>query len=184
MPPEGGSEPVLAPGFAEAVRALDPARVIFTGNAVPRSAAWNNAHEKWWVADTADQYYEILLRDNPNPFDSLSIHVYPDAKNVYAGGTKSISELLRLTSEFAVKVRKPLFLGEFGVSARDGSVEKQKALLKEFFEGIRRNHVPLAAIWVFDPPFANDEFGITFKNERSYMLDLIAEANRARAAAK
>lgn len=170
--------------FAEAVRALDSTRVIFTGNAVPRAAAWNNAHEKWWIADTPAQYYEILLRDNPDLFDSLSVHIYPEAKGAYAGATKSIGDLLRLTSEFAVKARKPLFLGEFGVSARDGSVEKQKALLQEFFEGIRRNNVPLAAIWVFDPPFANDEFGITFKNERSYMLDLIAEANRTRADGK
>jgi hypothetical protein len=34
--------------FAEAVRRLDPGRMIISGNALPRGSAWHNTHEKNW----------------------------------------------------------------------------------------------------------------------------------------
>ena len=137
--------------FAETVRTLDSTRVIFTGNAAPRRSAWHNVNEDSWSPDSRAHFGEILLRDNPAPIDSITIHAYHDPEG-YPGTTKTIDEFLGAANALARWAHKPLFLGEFGVSTQIGTREKQQAALQEFLEAIRRHRVPLAAFWVFDFP--------------------------------
>jgi hypothetical protein len=70
---------------AEAVREVDPRRAIFAGHAAPRPSAWHNTRSGTWERDTAEQCFEILARDHPDPIDALSIHLYPDASGIYPG---------------------------------------------------------------------------------------------------
>ena len=43
---------------------------------------------------------------------------------------------------------------------------------------IETHQVPLSALWVFDYSPQDKDWNVTFDNDRSYMLRLIAEANR------
>jgi len=144
--------------FAELVRELDPGRPISTGHATPRPSQWHQ--DQWkrgllaidaaWNEDSPAQAGEIALRQCPDPYDLLSIHVY-----------QRDTERLPLFSDIASAAGKALFVGEFGTPPA------QQADFASMLAAIRR-HSPLAAVWVFDRSV--DDYNITTTNERSWML--------------
>ena len=160
--------------FAETARQHDKHRILITGNAIPRPHAYHNTKEKSWKKDTSAQFGNILLRDNPDLFNVISIHVY---SNEGQGNTKSISETIALSQEISVRAGKPLFVGEFGASHARGA-DKEKALFIEILKAIETSKVPLSAFWVFDHAGQNKDWNTTFDNERSYMLNLVAASNQ------
>jgi len=165
--------------FAETARALDAHRVLITGNSLPRSSAYHNTSERSWKADTAAQFESILLRDNPQPFDTLCVHLYHNEGNdVYPGGAASLGALTATLQALARQHKKPLFIGEFGASATL-SPDEEKARFEELVTAIETNAVPLSAFWVFDHAHQDKEWNVTFGNRRAYMLQRVAAANRA-----
>ena len=149
--------------FAEEVRKDDPTRMICTGNSIPRPSAWHQMHEGTWAKDSPDQFAQTLAGDNPDPIDTVSVHVYRDA----------IDRLVEAV-QAARKCGKPLFVGEFGVSGEGPDVVKQfESLLRH----IEEMQVPLAALWVFDYQ-GQSEWTVRPDHSRSYQLAAIAEANR------
>ncbi|MFO7736359.1 MAG: cellulase family glycosylhydrolase [bacterium] len=163
--------------FAQTVRLYDDRRAILTGNAKPRKSAWNNTENSTWAQDTEEQFRSILQRDNPDPFDTVSIHAYPDDSDLYAGPSASIYELIYKTQKYSLEMKKPLTIGEFGAN-RDLGDPGQMNRVDEFFYAIEQNHVQLSAIWVYD--FDNQEpegWNITFENDRSEMLEKIVSIN-------
>ena len=161
--------------FAETVRKYDKNRIISTGNAVPRWFAYHNSLNKSWGEDTVEQYKEILSRDNPNPCDVISVHIYPEKNNKYSGRAKSITELIKLSNELADSIGKPLFIGEFGVP--NSYSNQMKNIYEEYISAIKKYKIPLAALWVYDFNSQNVEWNSTFENERAYMLEKISEIN-------
>jgi hypothetical protein len=163
--------------FGAIVRQLDPGRLILSGNALPRGSAWHNTHETNWVADTVEQFGEILRRDNGDTFNAISVHVYPDEQS--PPGAKSIPELLKILNTEAASIHKPLFIGEFGVSRRRaGSFDEQKKQFAELLTAIEQSNVPLSAFWVFDLPEQNGDWNITADNDGAVLLNTVSEANR------
>ena len=163
--------------FAETVRKFDQNRIILSGNAMPRPAAWHNAREKSWVADNEAQFGEMLLRHNPDPMNVISVHLYHDRKGAYSGGAKTIGEAMSVANRMAKRAGKPLFIGEFGAERLLGSRERQQAVFEEFLEAIVQYRVPLAAFWVFDYDEQDKDWNVSFHNDRSYLIDLVAGAN-------
>lgn len=163
--------------FAETVRKFDPTRAIFSGNSIPRASAWHNVREKKWTADTEAQFDEMLRRDNPEPMDTITVHLYPERKGVYSGGAKTIAEAVAVANKHALQAGKPLFLGEFGVALQAGSREQQQAIFQEFLDGIVKERVPLAAFWVFDLSSQDKDWNVTFSNDRAWMIESTAKAN-------
>jgi hypothetical protein len=163
--------------FAETARKFDPTRIIVSGNAIPRPSAWHNVREKTWTADTEAQFGEVLLRDNPDPINTICVHVYRDAKGVYPGGAKSIDEVIGLAAKHAARAGKPLFLGEFGAQRQLGPREKQQAVFEEFLGAIEKHRVPLAAFWVFDYDGQDKDWNVSFNSDRSFMIDLVSQLN-------
>ena len=163
--------------FAETVRKFDRTRIIISGNSIPRASAWHNMMQKTWTADTAAQFSEILLRDNPDPLDTICIHLYPEKKGGYPGGAPDIGKVMALAHAFAQQARKPLFIGEFGVARQAGPHTRQQAVFAEILEAIAKERVPLAAFWVFDLPMQDKDWNVTFDNDRAWMLDAITQAN-------
>jgi hypothetical protein len=76
----------------------------------------------------------------------------------------------------AKSIKKPFFIGEFGVPGTGPEVEEE---FRRVLRIIEESPVPLAAVWVFDLP-DNDptaQYNINTDNERSYQLREVAEAN-------
>lgn len=162
--------------FSNTIRQLDGSRLIISGNALPRASAWHNTHFTNWVPDTPAQFRSVLLRDNPDPINCISVHLYPEPS--YPAGANSLQQIVDLVAREATDARKPLFVGEFGVSRKAGSIEDQKKTFAQFIAAFEHSHVPLAAAWVFDYSDQNDDWNITFANDRGEFLRMIGAANR------
>lgn len=163
--------------FARTVRKYDRHRILITGNSVPRPSAYHNSKAKSWKTDSIGQFEEILLRDNPPPFDTICVHAYPLANNKYSAKAASLTGMLKAIQKISLKARKPLFIGEFGAPLTLGK-DAERTRFLEIMDAIEANKVPLSAVWVFDHAGQNKDWNITFDNKRSYMLKLIAQANQ------
>ncbi|MCE5268073.1 MAG: hypothetical protein LLG00_09330 [Planctomycetaceae bacterium] len=154
--------------FAREVRRYDSYRVIDSGDTAPRESAWHNSKDGSWAADTPEQFAEILADNSPDPLDLLSIHSYKNDFN---------PNRLPVANSVAHKLRKPLFVGEFGVSG-----PHTKASEKEFRRQLAildRENVQLAALWEFDVrPIARPEWLVSPSNDKFYMLLAIEALNR------
>ncbi len=149
--------------FAKEVRKYDRTRIVCTGNSIPRTSAWHQMHEDTWAKDSPEQFAEMLTGDNPNPTDTISVHIYADAAD-------RLAEALRA----ARRVGKPLFVGEFGDPGEGPEANERFAALLHHVEELE---VPLAALWVFDYA-GQTEWSVRQDNSRGYQLQAIAEANR------
>jgi hypothetical protein len=152
--------------FALEVRRLDPHRIIISGNAFPRVSAWHQAKERNWKKDTPEQFAEVLAADNPSPLNTLSVRGYDLS-----------ADLGRLDQAMIVSraVKKPLFVGEFGVP---GAVTAEsKAKFASILAAMETNRVPFGALWVFDFDSQSRDWNVTGTGERSWQLDAIQQAN-------
>jgi hypothetical protein len=152
--------------FATAVRAHDPHRLIVTGDSFPRPSAWHQEREGTWTRDTKEQFQEMLRKVNPDPVSGISLHAY------------AADDLRRFAwaQEVARQMRKPLFVGEFGVSTDQLPGDRHRAMFAEMIAAIEQGEVPLAAVWVFD--FAHQkDCTITSDNARAWMLEAVKQAN-------
>ena len=163
--------------FAKTVRKYDKHRILITGNSIPRSSAYHNSKERSWKLDSPEQFEEILLRDNPGPFDVISAHVYPRTKDKYPAEAKSLTDLTKTLQQISLKAKKPLFIGEFGAPIGLGE-DKERSGFQELVKAIEAGKVPLSAFWVFDHAGQDKDWNVTFDNKRRYMLKLVAEANQ------
>lgn len=153
--------------FARAVRLHDPQRALFSGNAFPRPSAWHQIQERTWTSDTPSQFAQMLAADNPSPIDTLTVRGYEPA-----------TDLARLDQALAVarSERKPLFVGEFGVSGP--TTPAAEAQFRELLAAIETKEIPLAALWVFDFDGQATDWNVTATNPRRWQLEAIRDANR------
>ncbi|MDD2600556.1 MAG: cellulase family glycosylhydrolase [Kiritimatiellae bacterium] len=163
--------------FATTVHQYDKHRVLITGNSIPRPSAWHNSKEKSWKVDSREEFAAVLQRDNPDPFSMLCVHVYPRENNQYSGGFGNLADLVAGLQAISVKAEKPLFIGEFGATRELGASQERK-LFSEIVAALETNRVALSALWVFDHAGQNQDWNITFDNQRAYMLKEISEANQ------
>jgi hypothetical protein len=162
--------------FAQTVRAYDKHRILSTGNAVPRPSAYHNSLERSWKKDTKQQFEKVLLRDNPDPFDTISVHIYPQLNRDYPAGVENVGDLVEIIHDLSRRAKKPLFLGEFGVPRTFGK-ERERSLFETLLTAIEKNEVPLSAFWVFDYSSQEQDWNVTWNNDRAYFLHLLHKAN-------
>ena len=152
--------------FANAVRAQDPERLILSGNAFPRVSAWHQRTAHSWDKDTPEQFAEMLRDDNPDPMMALTVRAYEP------------SDFDRL--EASVKVgralRKPVFVGEFGVPGRP--LPDQVAAFNALLTRLDQAGVSLAALWVYDFNAQSADWNVTAGNLRRGQLEAVAVLNR------
>lgn len=152
--------------FALEVRKHDPRRIIVSGNSIPRPSAWHQAREKSWKRDTREQFAEVLAADNPSPMNTLCVRGYD-----------LTADIGRLDQAMAVAqaVKKPLFVGEFGVPG--AATGEAKVTFATILSAIETNRVPLSALWVFDFDSQAKDWNVNATNDRSWQLDAIQQAN-------
>lgn len=153
--------------FAKEVRRHDPHRLLVSGNAFPRPTAWHQMHEKRWGRDSATQWREMLLADNPAPIQSLSGRLY------------STNDLASLpwAMDAARESKQPLFIGEFGVAG--ALTPAALTQFRAWLDAIESHRVPLAALWVYDFDGQAADWNVTPDNSRSVLLRLVASRNAA-----
>ena len=117
----------------------------------------------------------MLPADNPDPIDTLCVHLYPTEAKRF-GRSVSAEELLRLSLRAARKAKKPLVVGEFGASEEKGP-EAARRSFHLLLEAILRTGVPLAALWVYDHASQEGTWNVTVRNGRAYQLKALEEAN-------
>lgn len=152
--------------FALEVRRLDPHRIIISGNATPRPSAWHQAHEKSWQPDTREQFAEMLAADNPSPINTLSLRGYDASADLGRIGQ---------AQAVAAAVKKPLFVGEFGVPG--DTTDAARRQFAGILSAIETNGIPLSALWVFDFSAQSKDWSVNATNGRSWQLDAIQQAN-------
>jgi hypothetical protein len=165
--------------FAKAVRAIDPRRPITSGNAITRGQAWHNWHEHNWTTDSRRQWAAMLIAENPAPLDTISLHVYPLEKTGSYFDDPAIgpAQLIGIAAGMAREAGRALFIGEWGVPSKgDPAGERQQ--FEAMLDAIVAHHVPLSAVWVYNFPGQEKDWNITADNDRSWMLELISQANR------
>ena len=149
--------------FAKAVREHDPDRLIVTGDSFPRLSAWHQKREKSWKTDTKEQFQEMLAGANPDPISGISLHAYEDDDQRFPWAV-----------EVAHKLKKPIFIGEFGAQKE---TPEQAAKFHRLLKAVCDSDIPLAALWVFDYPRQKD-FNVVPGTARAYQLEAIAARNR------
>jgi hypothetical protein len=93
---------------------------------------WRMETEGTWTADNERQLGQMLRNLNPEPIDAISIHAYGE-------DTERIAWAVRA----AKSIKKPLFIGEFGVPGTGPEVEKE---FRRMLRAIEESSVPLAAL--------------------------------------
>ncbi|HOD48864.1 MAG TPA: cellulase family glycosylhydrolase [Candidatus Hydrogenedentes bacterium] len=166
--------------FARAVRQYDSHRAITTGNSLPRPAAHHMHTEGTWTHDTREQLQQRLILTSPDPVNLVSVHVYPFDREARFDGQPSYEEILSLALAACKGAGKALFVGEFGAAddGKHGGPQGPEHENRAVFDAIVASGVPLAAIWAYDLEQQKDTFSITPDNDRAYLLDLVAEANK------
>ena len=162
--------------FAKTVRRFDSARMITTGNAIPRVSAFHNSHGGTWESDTAAQFAAVC------------------GATTRSRSTRSAFIFTRMTKTLIPEARpawthwwgwrfsrrpsggKPLFVGEFGAAKTLGAMQ-ERARFQELLSAIVKNRVPLSAFWVFDMTQQDADWNVTTGNDRAYMLSLVEQAN-------
>lgn len=171
---------VMLAEFAKEVRRHDAHRLIISGNSHARASSWHNTAEKTWKPDTRAQTLEILRRDNPAPLDTICVHVYADspvAKELACWATNHM-DYLRVIRGLATEMKRPLFVGEFGLASK-GDAAGERIKFEKLLADLGDSGVDLAAVWVFDLKSQGKQgWHTTFENDRAYMLRQVAEANR------
>ena len=168
--------------FSKTVRTLDKTRPIFTGDVMPRPAAFHIWKEASFQSDSRDEWKSVFLRNN-EAMDTLSVHFYYYEKQEAQRDSGFIEfspeEQLQFMMKTARTSGKPLYIGEFGPDGTEKS-QKEEQRQFEFMLGLMvTNQVQLSALWNFDfEDPAQIHWNITDKNHRAYMLDALKDTNR------
>lgn len=132
------------------IKSLDPHRMVSSGYSFPRAAAVHLMRHPGfapggpdWTADSMDEFRRYLLMVS-DPFDIISVHIYPDAEDDRYGRPPGHQYELAADAARAAKIAgKKLFIGEFGDK---GATEFMWGLLDE----VVRQEIDYAAVWVWE----------------------------------
>ncbi len=152
--------------FANTVRAIDPWRFLSTGDSRPRPYAYHNWQEHSWTLDTRTELAQVLPIDNPNPYDSVSFHLYADNNETYfedspqvsiAWETGDYAGLLEFFESESASLGQPLFVGEFGAIG-DGTTTGERTTFHRLMQALMDENVQLSLLWDFDNLNPGHEF--------------------------
>lgn len=164
--------------FAKIAKDLDKSRPIFTGDAIIRSSAYHNKYNNKWIKDSIEESEKILIEDNPDPIDTITIHSYKESMLDFKWSDKIIDTFLfvKMVSD---KIKKPIFLGEWGIP-NDMNDRKNRESMEEMINSIKAAKIQLSAVWVFDLKDHKDgpKWSITQNNNRNIYFEKLKELNK------
>ncbi|MBS1854795.1 MAG: hypothetical protein JST11_05485, partial [Acidobacteria bacterium] len=178
---------VAVRAFAREVRALDRTRPISSGASEVRPAQYRIATMPFkpgehWGEDTPEQALEATSWTAPAPVDLLSMHHYEAPGGYDPAATRA---WLRTAGERARALKRPLFLGEFGIlghwtpTPANFDDAGYRAALSDYFDALCESRAALAAYWAFTADSRQFTGAAAPDYDRfNYVFDLIAAYNR------
>ena len=186
-------------GFAGAIRASDPTRLVTSGHNVPLYNAYNLALNGGTTTDSQAQFNSVVLSQQKIG-DVVSMHTYPigffpynPGRQRFNGVPLTIEQFLPAAMAACTAASKPLFIGEYGTTD-DGTVTAAcgtPALSFTEFKSLTNTIVSmftasstssgLAAPWVYDFSWqdgARGNYSVTSTNPHANRLALVAQANQ------
>lgn len=167
--------------FGETMTALDPGRPLTSGHSINRASQFHQRQENSWKRDSTAQYAREVLRHHPDPFNLVSIHLYPGARTegYFQLPYVSYEHHLATITTIAAQAGKAVFLGEFGAGIMEKELGDEVARhnFYQLLTAIEDSGVPLSALWVYDFPFQEKECNVTSTNKRAYQLQALKELN-------
>ena len=169
--PEAKGMVVMLAEFAKEVRQHDLTGRSSLATPTRGSSAWHNTAETSWTADNREQTVEVIRRDNPAPLDTLAIHLYASdaVPKELAAWASDHAGYLRVVRNLACEMKRPVFIGEFGLASEAGRPDA-RAKFEKLLADMEQAEVDLAAFWAFDLRSQDNSWNVTFDNERAYML--------------
>ncbi len=167
--------------FADEVRKYDRTRFVTTGNSWPRSGAYHMGLklEPIWGPDNREEAFEAFKWYAPDAMDVVSAHLYGDKpENLKYAGAEGLQWAVITLKEFATRLGKPLFMGEFAGSADEKTKAQFEEWQKTLLADIVNEKVDLAAYWVFD--YSPDRTGVGLirrGGDYAWVLDQIVSYN-------
>lgn len=166
--------------FADAVRAADARRPIVTGHSLPRASAYHQRFEGSWTRDSSAEFQLELMRTHADPFDVISVHVYPtELPNRFGADDTTYEGILERVTDAGRRSHKAVFVGEFGAptGTEQGDAKWTRAENLKLLRAIEDSGAAIAAIWVFDFDAQEPAWNVSPDNDRAYLLDALSEAN-------
>jgi len=172
--------------LAGLIKGLDSAHAISSGYSAPRPSAQHLRLRPEWFdsksmleADTVEEFQTYLLDTHAN-VDIISAHLYPFEGQRF--GSKDPVEFLSVLKAATDRIKKPLFVGEFGqvnvLTLKPGSYPER------IMSKIVELHVPYSAAWVWEfyqgnPYTTYDTKPDSFNLEPGYTDRLIEKLKQA-----
>ncbi|HEY3839707.1 MAG TPA: hypothetical protein VGL72_24215 [Bryobacteraceae bacterium] len=173
--------------FAREVRSVDRQRPISSGAAEVRPSQYHLATTPRktgdkWAEDTPEEATKATAWTAPAPVNLLSQHHYAQPQSY---DSAAIREWLKTAGERAVSLKRPLYLGEFGMLVKWARTPTNlddasyRASMTDFFQAIFESRTALAAYWTFAPDSRRYVGTVGPDYQRfEYVMDLIADYNR------
>jgi mannan endo-1,4-beta-mannosidase len=137
------------------LKSLDPDHPIVPGDWGYRSAA----ERREWLADHA----------LPN-IDYCDVHLYPrDDTDSFVDSPKALGEFIRNRLAAAVSLKKPLVLGEFGMSGEGHRGLSPADWYRAYFDNTAREGAAGAMFWILTPD-PQRGYGVTWTTPRDAAL--------------
>jgi len=159
---------------ATQIRTVDTTSAILSGNAGP------------WLTtkDSLDGYEGRLAAMNPDPINTISLHVYSyPTNNVWCrNGFEPLGSIIGAAKRVGRSVGKPVILGEVGVSEQITTKDKDFSLL--FKHLTSEEAAPLTLLWNFykpgsSLPDSNDNYDFYTTGLRTKYVEKLIESNTA-----
>jgi len=166
--------------FARTVREIDDHRMLLTGNSIPRFSAYHMQTGSRG-ADSLEQWTNMLLRQNPGPFNPICIHNSPTSPRPhFAKPLVSYNDVIQTCAGAARSASKSLYIEEFVTCPpkTECSIATRRQYVNEVLAAIQANNVPLASVWVYGRKMVHDPNSLSFDDDTASILQMIADFNR------
>ena len=137
------------------LKSLDPDHLIAPGD---------------WGYRSAAERREWLLDHNLPNIDYCDVHIYPrDDLDSFVESPKALGEFIENRVAASASIKKPLVLGEFGMSGDGYKGFSQVEWFRSYFENAARDGVGGAMFWILTPEPGRG-YGVTYSLPRDAAL--------------
>jgi len=137
------------------LKSLDPDHLIAPGD---------------WGYRSAAERLEWLLDHSLPKIDYCDAHIYPrDDTDSFVDSPKALNEFIENRVAAAASIKKPLVMGEFGMSSDGYKGFSQLDWFRSYFENAARDGIAGAMFWILTPDPARG-YGVTYSSSRDAAL--------------